>query len=225
MIESLFQGKSNQAWLRLTLLLVCALLSAACQSKPVGGKCQHTDFTEFAQVKSVGSIVILQSSLGHNIELPQEEFKPHAEEGQYYQLNVRRHTSGGCSPFTVLSSEALQKDGFALSPTPGQAYQAAFILDVARNCAHRPAEICESALKLSTGFNNQPHLLENIDPRSVNACTAAAMQQVWPQLQAATDTQRLITCVVDSEKNEVVIEFLRIETDKKHEQLLLNRIY
>jgi len=225
MKESSLQGKFSPAWLRPTLLLVCVLLATACQSKPVGGKCQHTDFTEFAQVKRVGPIVILQSALGHNIELPQKEFNPHAEEGQYYQLNIRRHTSGGCSPFTVLSSEPLQKDGFTLSPTPGQAYQAAFILYAAQNCSHRPAGSCESALKLSPNFTNRPHLLENINPRSVNTCTPATMQQVWPRLQSATEAQRLITCVVDNEENEVVIEFLRIETDKKHEQLLLNKIY
>jgi len=51
------------------------------------------------------------------------------------------------------------------------------------------------------------------------------MQQVWPRLQSATEAQRLITCVVDNEENEVVIEFLRIDTDQKHEQLLLNKIY
>lgn len=216
------RNRISADWLRLALLLALPFLGTACHN---GGNCQYTEMTEFAQVTKIESFVILQSAIEGAIELPQEDFTPPAKKGQYYQLGVKRQTSGSCNPLSVFSVEQLYKEGFALSPTSEQAYQASFILDIARNCAHRPSGACDSDQKLRPGFNSQAEILENIDPRSVKACTPRAMQYVWPHLQPANDTQRLIACVEDSDENEVVIEFLQIKTGKKHEQLLLNRIY
>ena len=222
MQNGMTRNRISANWLRLALLLALSLLGTACHN---GGNCQYTEMTEFAQVTKIESFVILQSAIEGTIELPKENFTPPAMKGQYYQLGVKRQTSGSCNPLSVLASEQLYKEGFALSPTSEQVYQASFILDIARNCAHTPSGSCDSDQKLSPDFNSQPKTIENIDPRSVKACSPRAMQHVWPHLQSATGTLRLLTCAEDSNKNEVVIEFLQVKTDKKHEQLLLNRIY
>jgi len=208
------------------LLVILAIALTACKPKPVGGNCNATNSTELAQVTQVAQRVILQSSTNEFLDAATEQFAPPAELGHHYQLNVRRHTSGGCQPRVVQSVAPLSKAGVNLNPTDAQLYQAAFALDIARNCAHQEAEACADELKLGDDFklHNTP-TLDTLKPRSLGICSAIALADVWPTITADAEQPRVIGCVDTTEGRTRAVEFLQSGTGNPIDGLWLNKIY
>lgn len=210
----------------LLLLSLTPLISAYCLSSPDGGSCNATDSIEIAQVTKVFHWVELQSETGERFDVDSEIFALAPQLGHIYQLKVRRHLSGGCQPLAVKAANKLSKPGVSLMPSDVQKYQGAFILDVARNCAHKPMGSCAGELKLSNDFDLQQQRtnLDTIKPKSLAPCTAMTIAAIWPEIIADGKQPRLIGCIQTIEGNAKAVEFLRADVDTE-EGLLLNKFY
>lgn len=220
---------SNTIGRKATLLLISltSIISACSLSSPDGGSCNATESIEIAQVTKVSHWVELQSETGERLDVDSELFTLTPQLGHIYQLKVRRHSSGGCQPLAVQAASKLSKSGVSLKPNDFQKYQGAFILDVARNCAHQPTGSCAGELKLSNDFNLQQQRinLDTIKPKSLAACTTMTIAAIWPEIIADEKQPRLIGCIQTIEGNAKAVEFLRADVDTKQEYLLLNKIY
>lgn len=202
------------------------LLATACNADiGEGGKCDFVDERYLTRVVSNDEAVVeLAPVHGEVISLSAEEFDSPVMKNDYYELFVRHHTSGGCSPFSVTKKVKMVKENVSLSPTDQYAYAAAFILDEAKNCAYSElANSCESDLRLDVSFDHsQLTLLSYITPRSVGYCSTITMEKIWPEIESAESQTRIITCVDNNAGEEMAVEFSLSDDETS---LLLRKIY
>ena len=210
------------------LLIGLACLISACKPPSIteGGDCNATDSVEIARVTKVSSSIEMQSQTSEQHKVDPERFTPPAQPDDFYQLTVRRHTRGGCQALAIKSIEKLSKPGISLTPSDAQLYSGAFILDVARNCAHQTSDSCAKDLKLGTDFDLQQQriLLDTILPKSLATCDAMNVATLWPEIKADTTQSRLFACVNTRDKQVKAVEFLKFNVDTKQEYLLLNKL-
>ena len=192
--------------------------------------------TELASVSEIAAaLVILKTALGQTIELPAGDFNPVAQVDKLYQLETRRHSSGGCPPFSVLKVNEANIPGLSFHPSSGQAYQGAFILDVAKNCAaDKTSASCEKELKLTPDFDrSQQARLANINARSFHLCSLLTLHTIWSDIDPVANQPRLIGCVnsssrsndKDDDEKEIAVEFLRVSSKGESETLQLRKVY
>ncbi len=86
-------------YLKLSVLFTIIIAISACA--PVGGSCKYTDSTEIVQVITLDHPVALQAKSGEIFEVDIELLGSSVEVGQHYELQFRRHTSGGCAPLVI----------------------------------------------------------------------------------------------------------------------------
>lgn len=203
-----------------TLFFTLLLLFSFQAASQVGGRCDYVDVTEFAQVTNVHSTVNLLSASGETIDLELNDFSSLPERKAYFKLTVRRHTSGGCSPFSVIAVNPLVKPNVQLNINAGQAYQGAFILAEAKSCSLADRSGCSGIRVVSEfDYRNSPLLL-SIDVRSIKTCSAAILQTLWAEI-VSESVSKIIACVVTQDQQEVLVEFTREVISADNDKLRL----
>lgn len=211
----------------LLITLLSLLLHACSIDRSVGGKCNPVTHNEIAQVINTYKQVELKSENGSHYQLALENFTPDISNGEYYQLEILTHSSGGCKPFTINKIAKLSEPNLSLNPRPGQIYQGAFILSEAQNCAFQSPNTCRSTLKLSNSFDLPKHKtnLNGIKPKSLHACSPYTLALAWSKISIPNEQSRIISCVNTVNGNEIPVEFLLVDSGTKHKGLLLNNFY
>ena len=182
-----------------------------------GGQCEFTDESLLTRVTSVNrQRVELEPVFGLPLALLKSKFDS-PQVNDYYSVVIRRHTSGGCSPFSIIDKQKLVIDNLQLGPSNQQVYAASFILDVARNCSVGPlTDSCKEELALDSTFDlAQLPLLRDIKPRSVGYCSATVMDKLLPVIESAllsnktsvSSSTRLISCVDNGQGEQIALEF------------------
>ncbi len=209
------------------VIVLLLALSATAYSDGIeaGGKCEFIDEQLLTRVASVNNgVVELEPMYGDIIRLSNQEFDLPVNVNDYYELFIRRHTSGGCSPYSISHKVKVAISNVVLSLTEQQAYAASFILDEAKNCAYAQlADGCQADLALDDSFQrSQLPLLSHIKPRSVGTCSVAMMTTILQQIEPAEKQTRLISCIERLDGEELAVEFSLSDGGAK---LLLNKVY
>lgn len=84
-----------------------SLVSTVTACAPVGGTCNYVQTNERVRVVAVSDPVELSSHSGEEFEVMPQRFAHPPQVGQYYDIVVKRHTSGGCTPTVITSITAL----------------------------------------------------------------------------------------------------------------------
>ncbi len=210
----------------LVSVLVVILLSACENVRVSGSECEYNDEVVFARVKSINNEqVTMISSHGESLKLSTSNISEMTQVNDYYNLLVRRHTSGGCSPLSVMSQNHLTMKRLQLSPSDGEAYQGAFILAAAKNCIlKQKVDSCRHQVKLSPDFKMyQLALLKQIKPRTNHYCSPATIEHIWNSVVPPIKNRHIISCVKDVNDKEVAVEF--VVPDNQPERLRLEKVY
>ncbi|MBL4829887.1 MAG: hypothetical protein JKY55_08400 [Aliivibrio sp.] len=203
-----------------TLFFTILSLTSFQAASQVGGKCDYVDVTEFAQVTNVHSTVSLLSASGKTIDVELNDFSTLPERKTYFELTIRRHTSGGCSPFSVIAIKPLVKPNVQLNINAGQAYQGAFILAEAKSCSIEDRAGCSGIRVVSEfDYRNSP-LLSSIDVRSIRSCSAAILQTLWAEV-VSESVSKVIACVDTQTQQEILVEFTREVISADNDKLRL----
>ena len=209
----------------LVMASLLAMLATACNDNiEVGGKCKFTDEKVLTRVvHNDDEVVELEPMYGELMKFSTQEFELTVHDNDYYEIYIRRHTSGGCNPYSITNKVKVTIDNVLLSPTEQQAYAASFILDEVKNCVYgQLADSCKDDLALDASFDlSQLSLLSHIAPRSVSHCSAAAMKTIWPEIESAVTQTRLISCVENLDGVELAVEFSLPDEST----LLLRKVY
>lgn len=206
------------------LIILSLLLSTfSCISYKTGGECQSYEETLFASITEIKTDrVTLTAENGDLINLPPDQFSGAIKPGSFYEINIRRHTTGGCSPLSVLKVHKLDKKGVQLSPDEMLAYQGAFILSSAKNCVSRQNDMRCNKL-VSDIPEYQLSLLREINPRSLKPCTGKSLRRVWSSLPERNDIETILFCAEGRDNNIYIVEFS--VTGGKSARLQLEGIY
>ncbi len=206
-------------------LLLALSATAYSDGIEAGGKCEFIDEQLLTRVASINDeIVELEPMYGDAIRLSSQEFEPPVNVNDYYEIFIRRHTSGGCSPYSITNKVKVAISNVVLSLTEQHAYAASFILDEAKNCAYAQlADSCKDDLALDDSFEqSQLSLLSHIKPRTVGTCSAAIMKTILQQIESAEKQTRLISCVERLDGEELAVEFSLSDDESR---LLLSKVY
>ena len=208
------------------MALLLALPVIACSEDiEAGGECKFIDEQLLTRVAGINDeIVELEPMYGEAIILSTQEFDVPVNVNDYYELFIRRHTSGGCSPYSITNKVKMTLANVELSPTDQQAYAASFILDEAKNCAYAQlADSCQDDLALDADFDlSQLPLLSHIKPRSVGYCSAATIKTIWSEIESTETQMRIISCVESLDREEIALAFLLSDDESR---LLLRKVY
>jgi len=169
----------------ITLLFVVStmLIIAGCSSPielETGGYCHFNDVKEIAKIINIkNNKVTLVTEQGQGVVIDKSLFT--ADDnlvfGSIYQLNIRRHISGGCSPYTIMSTEKLTIKGIKLSPS---------YVDLV------VSEIILAEQQSLTKFKTT---LYDIDATSRHACSPAKIKEILPQLKTKPYTDEVLQLV------------------------------
>ena len=215
-----------QAMMLVGLILASGVLHAAAN--------EHCSSDNDIEIARIVNIIDAENGLPPQIELttasterlsiPAWQLETAAVVGQHIEIIIRRNTLGICEPFSVIGARSISQSGITVTPSAGQAYQGAFILDINRNCSRSASKQCAS----DQGFN--PNLtaediekLASIDPRSLASCSLTTLQSFWSVIRAKVSS-KLFACVKDYENREIMVEFSIIKSDKS-EKLAFSRLY
>ncbi len=225
----------NKIYISTLLMILAAIsISAGFNNVASGGSCGYVDEEIFIRIAShENGRIELEPAYGDLITVSTSEFVSYLSasapilpiRNDYYNLSVRRHTSGGCSPFAITNISKLEIPNLRLNPTEPQLYSGAFVLAEAKSCVIIQREKpCLEDLTIETSFDMaQRDILSHIMPRSIHHCSPASLKMVWTEIDPAPNEKRFISCVKNLEDEDVAIEFsIREKGDKR---LLLRKIF
>jgi hypothetical protein len=159
----------------------------------VGGTCHYIDRQELAKIitldhQSVSllseheQVISLNKGLFHRNNITKSNT---LKTNDFYQLNIREHTSGGCSPYSVMSVEKVSFPGVNLTPDDGIIYGSGFALAELKNCLFSSDDQNKKCTRLLASYqqNEKGKSVTMFSPRSGHVCSAKTVKGLFSQLE------------------------------------------
>ena len=208
-----------------TLLLLVYAVSGSKLLAESGGACQYFEYQLLAKVNSYPhhkkNMKVVTAEHG-NLVVPVSMFRFDVNKGDFVSLQVREHTSGGCSPFDLQSVSKLAIKNLDMEFDDGSLYQAAFLLETLKQCASGSRHgDCNSELTRFMKFSkSELSWFKKIKPKTIQSCSIEKLTESLRKLKQSNSEPAFIACVKTDSNEEKLLLFKKVKAKGNPVRLL-----